>query len=38
MGGYQAVRRQHIKANFFFIKDRVDDKKIKVIHCPTEER
>jgi hypothetical protein len=27
----------HIKAKFLFIKDRVDDGKIKVIDCPTEE-
>jgi hypothetical protein len=28
---------KHIKAKFFFIKDRVDDGEIKVIDCPTEE-
>jgi hypothetical protein len=30
-------RPKHIKAKFFFIKDRVDDKEIKVIDCPTKE-
>ena len=30
-------KTKHIKAKFFFIKDRVDDGKIKVIDCPTEE-
>ena len=28
---------KHIKAKFFFIKDRVDDGEIKVVDCPTEE-
>ncbi len=28
---------KHIKAKFFFIKDRVDDGEIKVINCPTKE-
>ena len=28
---------KHIKAKFFFIKDRVDDGEIKVIDCPTGE-
>jgi hypothetical protein len=30
-------KTKHIKAKFFFIKDRVDDREIKVIDCPTEE-
>ncbi len=29
-------KTKHIKAKFFFIKDRVDDGEIKVIECPTE--
>jgi hypothetical protein len=28
---------KHIKAKFFFIKDRVDDGEIKVLDCPTHE-
>ena len=28
---------KHIKAKFFFIKDRVDDGKVKVLDCPTEK-
>jgi hypothetical protein len=28
---------KHVKAKFFFIKDRVDDGEIKVIDCPAEE-
>jgi len=27
---------KHIKANFVFIKDRVDDEEMPVIDCPTE--
>ena len=30
-------KTKHIKAKFFFIKDRVDDGEIKVIDCPKEE-
>ena len=30
-------KTKHIKAKFFFIKDRVDDGEIKVIDCLTEE-
>jgi hypothetical protein len=30
-------KTKHIKAKFFFIKDRVDDGEIKVINCPKEE-
>ena len=30
-------RTKHIKAKFFFIKDRVDDGEIRVVDCPTEE-
>ncbi len=28
---------KHIKAKFFFIKDRVDDGEIKVFDCPTDK-
>ncbi len=28
---------KHIKAKFFFIKDRVDDREIKVLDCPTHK-
>ena len=28
---------KHIKAKFFFIKDRVDDGEIKVFNCPTHK-
>ena len=31
-------RTKHIKAKFFFIKDRVDDGEIRVVDCPTEEK
>jgi hypothetical protein len=30
-------RTKHINAEFFFIKDRIDDGEIRVIHCPTEK-
>jgi hypothetical protein len=30
-------KTKHIKAKFFFIKDRVDDGEIRVIDCPTEK-
>ncbi len=30
-------KTKHIKAKFFFIKDRVDNGEIKVIDCPTKE-
>ncbi len=30
-------RKKHIKAKFFFIKDRVDDGEIKVLNCPTHK-
>ena len=30
-------RTKHIKAKFFFIKDRVDDGEIRVVDCLTEE-
>jgi hypothetical protein len=30
-------RTKHIKAKFFFIKDRVDKREIKVMDCPTKE-
>jgi hypothetical protein len=30
-------RTKHIKAKLFFIKDRIDDGEIRVVHCPTKE-
>ncbi len=30
-------KTKHIKAKFFFIKDRVDDGEVKVLDCPTEK-
>jgi len=30
-------KTKHIKAKFFFIKDRIDAGEMKVTHCPTEE-
>ncbi len=30
-------RTKHIKAKFFFIKDRVDDREIKVFNCPSHK-
>jgi hypothetical protein len=30
-------RTKHIKAKFFFIKDRVDDGEMRIVHCPTEK-
>ena len=30
-------KTKHIKAKFFFIKDRIDDGEIKVVDCPTEK-
>jgi hypothetical protein len=30
-------KTKHIKAKFFFIKDRVDGGEIRVVDCPTEE-
>jgi hypothetical protein len=30
-------RTKHIKAKFFFIKDRVDKGETKVMDCPTKE-
>ncbi len=30
-------KTKHIKAKFFFIKDRVDDGEIRVIDCSTEK-
>ncbi len=29
-------KTKHIKAKFFFIKDRVDNGEVQVINCPTE--
>ena len=34
---FSGKKTKHVKAKFFFIKDRVDDGEIKVIDCPTEE-
>ncbi len=34
---FSGKKTKHIKAKFFFIKDRVEDGEIKVIDCPTEE-
>ena len=30
-------KTKHVKAKFFFIKDRVNEGEIKVIDCPAEE-
>jgi hypothetical protein len=30
-------KMKHIKAKFFFIKDRIDAGEMKVTHCPTKE-
>ncbi len=30
-------RTKHIKAKFFFIKDKVGDKEMRIVHHPTEE-
>jgi hypothetical protein len=30
-------KTKHIRAKFVFIKDRIDSKDIRVVHCPTEE-
>jgi hypothetical protein len=30
-------KTKHVKAKFFFIKDRVDDGEIKIVDCPTEQ-
>jgi hypothetical protein len=30
-------KTKHIKAKFFFIKDRIDDGEIRVLDCPAEE-
>ena len=30
-------KTKHVKAKFFFIKDRIDDGEIKVVDCPTED-
>jgi hypothetical protein len=30
-------KTKHIKAKFFFIKDRIDVGEMKVTHCPTKE-
>ncbi len=30
------IKTKHVKAKFFFIKDKVNDGKVKVIDCPTE--
>ena len=28
-------KTKHIKAKFFFIKDKVNSKEVKIVHCPT---
>jgi len=28
---------RHINIRYFFIKDQVDQKKLEIVHCPTEE-
>ena len=33
----QQEKDQHIKAKFFFIKDKVDDGEVQVLDCPTGE-
>jgi hypothetical protein len=30
-------KTKRIKAKFFFIKDRVNDGEVRIVHCPTEE-
>jgi hypothetical protein len=30
-------KMKHIKAKFFFIKDRVDNGEVRIVHCPMEE-
>jgi hypothetical protein len=30
-------RNKHIKARFHFIRENVNEKRLKVKHCPTEE-
>ena len=39
MNGWFSSKKQtkHIKAKFFFIKDRIVDGEIRVVHCPTKE-
>ncbi len=29
-------KTKHIKAKFFFVKDRIDDGEIKVVNCPAK--
>jgi superfamily I DNA and RNA helicase len=37
-GRFSSTRKmKHVKAKFFFIKDRIDDGEIKVVDCPTED-
>jgi hypothetical protein len=30
-------RSKHIQAEFFFIIDRIDDREMIIVNCPTEE-
>ncbi len=30
-------KTKHIRSKFFFIKDRIDSREIRVVHCPTKE-
>jgi hypothetical protein len=34
---FRGKKTKHIKAKFVFIKDRVDDGEVKIVHCPTKE-
>ena len=37
-GSFSSSKKtKHIKAKFFFIKDRISDGEIKVVDCPTKE-
>jgi hypothetical protein len=30
-------KTKHIRAKFFFMKDRIDSRDIRVVHCPPEK-
>jgi hypothetical protein len=30
-------KTQHIRAKFFFMKDRIDSREMRVVHCPIKE-
>jgi hypothetical protein len=36
-GKLLSKKTKHIRAMFFFIKDRIDSGEIRAVHCPTEE-